>query len=521
MAPRRAELHRRAAERLLRCWGENAATHATELAEHFERGRDFASAVRLRTRAGEHAARRFAGDEAREHYTRALELAGRLPPEEARPLEVALLGRRAAAHLLQARFDEAAREYEVMLEKARAARLPAAECEALSALCNAHFFEQRLPEMAARAAGSGADGRAPGRPAPARRGALPRRARALRGGPARRRRARRSTRPSQAPATSGALFALQIGLAPARLRPLLAQRVHRSRGQPRRGPDPVGGTRGRLRGLRGAHVRRPVARQPGPHVGGPRRLRARDRAGAAQRRSLLGAAAREPPGLRPPRARGGREGPRLRHARARPRPREPLAMGPRAPPRSNALLNLCVDSVRAGDPEGAAALLATLEAGTARSDWLRWMNELRVEAAAAEHYTARGAFDTALERAGRLSRIATRLRARGYACTAARLRGEAALGRRRDERAAAAGLDTGARRARRLPSPARDLEVAARARPAAAAPGRRGRRADARSRPRRPTSTRSRAASTTRPCARASCASPAVREVLDGRPAAA
>ena len=56
---------------------------------------------------------------------------------------MALYGRRAAARLLLARFDEAARDYQAMLERARAARLPAAECEALSGLCNAHFFEQR------------------------------------------------------------------------------------------------------------------------------------------------------------------------------------------------------------------------------------------------------------------------------------------------------------------------------------------------------------------------------------------
>src|SRR5574341_249643 len=43
VAPRRAELHRRAGERLLRCWGENAPTRAAEMAEHFERGRDFTS----------------------------------------------------------------------------------------------------------------------------------------------------------------------------------------------------------------------------------------------------------------------------------------------------------------------------------------------------------------------------------------------------------------------------------------------------------------------------------------------
>ena len=70
VAPRRAELHRRAGERLLRCWGEDAPTRAVEMAEHFERGRDIARAVRFRTLAGEHAARRFAGAEAVDHYTR-------------------------------------------------------------------------------------------------------------------------------------------------------------------------------------------------------------------------------------------------------------------------------------------------------------------------------------------------------------------------------------------------------------------------------------------------------------------
>jgi hypothetical protein len=81
-----------------------------------------------------------------------------------------------------------------------------------------------------------------------------------------------------------------------------------------------------------------------------------------------------------------------------------------------------------------------LEAGTRRSAWLRWMNELRLEAAAAEHFAARGAYETAVERAGRLKAIAERLRARGYACTAARVRGEAALARQRGQRAAAVGL---------------------------------------------------------------------------------
>ena len=71
--------------------------------------------------AGEHAARRFAGAEAVEHYTCALELAARLDPRPSKPLlEVALLGRRAAAQLLLTRFDDAASDYQAMLRRARA-----------------------------------------------------------------------------------------------------------------------------------------------------------------------------------------------------------------------------------------------------------------------------------------------------------------------------------------------------------------------------------------------------------------
>ncbi len=151
VAPRRGELHRRAGELLVRHWGENTPSRAVEVAEHFERGRDLARAVRFRTLAGEHAVRRFAGLEAVEHYTAGLELLHKQPAAELRPLETALYGRRAQARLLLARFDEAARDYQAMLERAREARLPAAACEALSGLCNAHFFEQRPLEMTTRA----------------------------------------------------------------------------------------------------------------------------------------------------------------------------------------------------------------------------------------------------------------------------------------------------------------------------------------------------------------------------------
>ena len=83
VAPRRGELHRRAGELLVRHWGENAPSRAVEMAEHFERGRDIARAVRFRTLAGEHAVRRFAGAEAVEHYTAGLQLIHKQPSDEA------------------------------------------------------------------------------------------------------------------------------------------------------------------------------------------------------------------------------------------------------------------------------------------------------------------------------------------------------------------------------------------------------------------------------------------------------
>jgi tetratricopeptide (TPR) repeat protein len=111
-------------------------------------------------------------------------------------------------------------------------------------------------------------------------------------------------------------------------------------------------------------------------------------------------------------------------------------------PEVDALLNLCVDGVRAGDPEGAAAMLATIENGAGRSGWFRWMNGLRLETAATEHHAARGSLDAALERATRLSAIAVLLGARNYACAAARLTAEIALAGRGDQREAAARLES-------------------------------------------------------------------------------
>ena len=146
-------------------------------------------------------------------------------------------------------------------------------------------------------------------------------------------------------------------------------------------------------------------------------------------------------------------------------------------PEVDALMNLAVDGVRAGDPDGASDLLATLEDGTRTRDWFRWMNELRLEVVATEHYAARGAFDATPARASRLEadRDARRRAQLPVHCGAPAGRGHA----RGPGRAPRGGGEAGARArgARPFPRPARDLEVAPRAGPAAAALRRRGRRA--------------------------------------------
>jgi hypothetical protein len=436
VAPRRGDLHRRAGELLLRHWGENAPSRAVEMAEHFERGRDLARAVRFRTLAGEHAVRRFAGVEAVAHYTSALELVHKQPSPALRALEAALYGRRAEARLLLARFDEAARDYQVMLERAREARLPAAGCEALSGLCNAHFFEQRPLEMSARAAEA---------LQAAQRYGSPHHLAEARGRVAqslvmegRLKEARRTLDAVILEArASGSQAALQVGLvyrgfvhywhtefAACEARMTEALSVCEERGDGfeafavRMFLGLARANSGRmseaLSDLEQAEV---FAARNGDRFWQPRLI------------SMQGWIHRELAAV--PRARE-LDGRALALARENPSPWTPEV---------DALFNLCIDDVRAGNPDAAADLLAILEDGTRTRDWFRWMNELRREWVAAEHYAARGSYEATATRASRLEAVARRLGARNYLCTAARIAAEATLAQGGDGRGALAKLE--------------------------------------------------------------------------------
>jgi tetratricopeptide (TPR) repeat protein len=152
VSKRRILMHREVGEQLIVLHGNEAARIAGTLALHFERGRDFSSAVTYLAHAADNAARLDANGEAEEHLKRALALVEKLPAEQRAQRSIALYQKQGAIRLASSGFDDAAQSYARMLELAQTAREPSMECSALSGLCNALFFSHRIEEMAVRAA---------------------------------------------------------------------------------------------------------------------------------------------------------------------------------------------------------------------------------------------------------------------------------------------------------------------------------------------------------------------------------
>jgi tetratricopeptide (TPR) repeat protein len=151
LSRRRVALHARAGHELQRAYGPQAPRVASQLAVHFERGRDFAAASLALAAAGDNAAALYDAGAAARRYDEALQLVDKLPEAERAGRAVPLLQRRGSASMAMTRFEEAARHYARMLELARGSADPASQCAALSGLCNALFFSHRIEEMAVRA----------------------------------------------------------------------------------------------------------------------------------------------------------------------------------------------------------------------------------------------------------------------------------------------------------------------------------------------------------------------------------
>ena len=147
---RRMMLHKQVGEQLLKHYGRRAPQIASQLALHFERGRDFTRAIEYLTHAGDNATKFYGNAEAADHYTHALSLVDKLPEEDRAQARATVYQKRGAVNMALSRFSQSVDDYVAML-KHQEALTPATKASALSALAMTLFFSHRLEEMESRA----------------------------------------------------------------------------------------------------------------------------------------------------------------------------------------------------------------------------------------------------------------------------------------------------------------------------------------------------------------------------------
>jgi serine/threonine protein kinase/tetratricopeptide (TPR) repeat protein len=147
---RRVMLHQQAGEQLLKHYAKRAPQIASQLALHFERGRDFPRAIEYLVHAGDNATKFYGNAEAADHYTRALDLVERLPEDAQSAARATLYQKRGAVNMALGRFAQSVDDYIEMLGQ-KDALSPDKESAAQNALAMTLFFSHRLEEMEARA----------------------------------------------------------------------------------------------------------------------------------------------------------------------------------------------------------------------------------------------------------------------------------------------------------------------------------------------------------------------------------
>jgi len=148
---RRVLLHHQAGELLAKYYGNRAGKIATQLAIHFERGRDFDKAIQYLIQAGDNATKLYSSAEAEDHYSRALSLIEKLPEETHHEIAVDLYQKRGAVNMALSRFSQSVDDYAKALEYLEGTDSAEREAAMLSAMALTLFFSHRLEEMEARA----------------------------------------------------------------------------------------------------------------------------------------------------------------------------------------------------------------------------------------------------------------------------------------------------------------------------------------------------------------------------------
>jgi serine/threonine protein kinase/tetratricopeptide (TPR) repeat protein len=151
VAKRRVMLHRQAGEQLMKHYGKRSGHLASQLALHFERGRDFPRAIEYLIQAGDNATKIYANAEAADYYTRALTLVDKLPEEARTDPRVELYQKRGAANFALTRFAESIDDYTRMLKYQEPLGSPEKQAAALNALSLTLFFAHQLEELELRA----------------------------------------------------------------------------------------------------------------------------------------------------------------------------------------------------------------------------------------------------------------------------------------------------------------------------------------------------------------------------------
>src|SRR4029450_12468270 len=100
-----------------RHYGQESARIATQLAMHFERGRDFSRTIEYLIHAGDNATKLYANAEAAEHYAHALSLVEKLPVEEQAEKLLTLYQKRGMVNLILTRFPQAVADFTRMLDQ--------------------------------------------------------------------------------------------------------------------------------------------------------------------------------------------------------------------------------------------------------------------------------------------------------------------------------------------------------------------------------------------------------------------
>jgi DNA-binding winged helix-turn-helix (wHTH) protein/predicted ATPase len=144
---RRAQLHRHTGDLIMRFYRDRAPRIATQLAMHFERGRDFGRTVEFLIHTGDNARQINANEEAVGHYTRAAGFVSRLPFEQQVHWLHTIYQKRGTTYLATSQFLQAIDDFTNLLDLARAIKDRTWEHSALNSLAEVYFYSHRLDEL--------------------------------------------------------------------------------------------------------------------------------------------------------------------------------------------------------------------------------------------------------------------------------------------------------------------------------------------------------------------------------------